>query len=67
MSYTTTDAHTDLMTRIDEVLESRDIEGAYLLANVFARAGDDEQADYFINLARRWNKEDWAYDEANNN
>lgn len=49
---------------LDTVLEQRDIEGAHQLAVLAAKDGDDEMADYLHHLARRWNREDWAYDES---
>ena len=60
MSYT--DARTELVERIDHTLETRDIEGAYLLAYGFNEVGDDEHAEYWRLLATKWSNEDWAHD-----
>jgi hypothetical protein len=49
---------------IDHVLATRDAEGAIRLSNIFAERDDMEKAEEFRNLARQWNREDWAYDES---
>lgn len=67
MSYSQLDARIAFECRVQDVLSNRDIEGAYELAEALAEMGDEEQGEYFYNLARRWDNEDWAHDMNNNN
>jgi hypothetical protein len=67
MSYTNLDARIDFECRVQDVLNNRDVEGAYGLAEALAEKGNEEDGEYFYQLARRWDNEDWAYDRANNN
>lgn len=65
--YQQTDAEFKQAQAIDQALETRDIEAMYRLAAEIKEQGDDEEAERFIKIAQRWNHEDWAHDEANNN
>lgn len=67
MSYTALDAKIEFETKVDGVLQTRDVEGAYELAKLLKTMGDDEEADMFVRMANRWEEEDWAHDRANNN
>jgi hypothetical protein len=60
MSYTTSDDG----SYIDQALNTRDIEAAYIIRDQYAREGDDEMASYWNELAKTWEKEDWAYDNS---
>lgn len=65
--YTKQDAEWEISTTIDKVIMSRDIEGAYALANIFAEQDDSESAEHFRRMARAWNREDNYHDEHNDN
>ena len=67
MSYSEQDAHAEFNSKIDEVLNKRDIQGAHEIAEALAQEGDFAGASEFKALAKRWNTEDWAYDEASDN
>mgnify|MGYP003375023953 CR=1 FL=1 len=67
MSYTTLDARVEFECKVQDVLNNRDVEGAYSVAEALAELGDEEQGEIFYNLARRWENEDWAHDRNNNN
>jgi hypothetical protein len=58
MSYSSLDAEVEFSSIIDEVLQTRDVEGAYQLVEMLSEMGDEEQASYFNKLARRWERED---------
>lgn len=57
------DRHID----IHNALEERDGEKLYRLAKLEAQEGNEEVADDLYKTVRKWNREDWAYDEANDN
>jgi hypothetical protein len=67
MSYTPRDAKWEWEGMIDHALRTRDIEEAYIIRDEFARMGDEEQTEYWHNLANKWDKEDWAHDNSINN
>lgn len=67
MSYTKLDAKVEFECKVQDVLNNRDVEGAYSIAEILAEQGDEEQGEIFYNLARRWDNEDWAHDMNNNN
>jgi hypothetical protein len=67
MSYTQQDARIELGMLIDETLDNRDIEKAFELREIFAKAGDYEQAEAWDKQAKQWENEDWAYDNSINN
>jgi len=62
MSYSIHDARLEFISRIQEVMETRDVEGGYELARHFFEQGDDEQGEKFRKLAKTWDNEDWAHD-----
>lgn len=67
MSYTKWDAKAEFESMVDNVLETRDVEGAHKLADILAEMGDEEEADKFFHLACKWEREDNYHDESNGN
>lgn len=65
--YSTTDARIEINNLMDEALQERNADKAFQAADLLARNGEDDVADYWLKLANRWNKEDWLYDESINN
>lgn len=61
------DAIDEMNARIDEVLATRDVEGARALSEIMAAQDDMEAAEQFRNYATQWEREDWAYDNAISN
>lgn len=61
------DARIDFECRVQDVLNNRDVEGAYELAESFAEQGNEEEGEYFYQLARQWDNEDWAHDRNSDN
>jgi hypothetical protein len=62
MSYSLRDAENEFYTRVDEVLQTRDIYGARELAEVLSEMGDDQEAETFIRMSKQWEAEDDAHD-----
>ncbi len=52
---------------IMDAVEERDAEKLYRLASLESKDGNDESAQTLMDTIKQWNKEDWSYDEANNN
>jgi hypothetical protein len=67
MSYSKWDAKAEFEGRVHDVLHTRDVEGAYELAHIYAEMGDDEQGWRFSKLAQKWEREDNYHDESNGN
>lgn len=49
---------------VKQACDSRDSQELFRLANLESKEGNDEYAEALQQLARRIDKEDWAYDEA---
>ena len=64
---TATDVKLDRVSQIEEAVETRDVEALFKLARLVKKEGDDEHSEVLIGLARRYDREDWAYDNANDN
>lgn len=47
--------------------DSRDVEELFRLANLESKDGNDEYAETLKQIAKRFDREDWAYDESINN
>lgn len=67
MSYSIKQAKDERQTDIFNALETRDSEALYQLADLEKEEGNDEYAEALQQHAKRIDKEDWGYDEANNN
>lgn len=67
MSYSIQDAKIEFESKVDDVLQTRDVEGAYELAKLLKTMGDDEEANMFVRMANRWEEDNWAHDRANDN
>ena len=67
MSYTSLDAKIEFDAKLDGVLQTRDVEGAYELAQLLKMMGDDEEAEMFLKTARQWERDDNWYDEQRDN
>lgn len=67
MSHSPKQAIDDREQEVFEALNSKDSEAIYHLADLFKEEGEDERAEELLKIARRWNDEDWSYDESINN
>lgn len=67
MSYSIQETQGEQDQMIDEALQTRDSEALYNLAAAIKEQGEDELAETLLNKAKQIDKEDWSYDEANNN
>ena len=67
MSYSPKAAIDERATDVYHAIQTRDIEGLYHLANLYKKEGYDDIAEALQADARKMEKEEWAYDEANNN
>ena len=67
MSYSITFAKHERQADIHQAIEERDGEKLYQFAVLEAEEGNHEYADELVKLVKKWDKEDWSYDEANNN
>ena len=70
MSYSTTQAVDERRTEVYTAIKEEDAEKLYHLAAQFkeeGEEGEDEIADELRKIARRIEREEWSYDEANNN
>jgi hypothetical protein len=67
MSYSIQDAQAEFQGQLDEVLQTRDVEGATHLAHLLVDMGDEEEAARFIKIAHQWEREDNYHDEINQN
>jgi len=60
MSYTKEDATIDWLDEVQTALAKRDGDHLYRLAEMV----DEEDAQPLLATIKRWNAEDWAYDES---
>lgn len=67
MSYSITVAKNERQSDIHNALEERDGEKLYQLAVLEVKDGNQEYAEELLKQVRKWQREDWAYDEANDN
>lgn len=67
MSYSIKDAIEEQNDAIFQALNTRDSEALYHLAEQLKEQGEDEEAQKLLENAKRFDQEDNAYDEANNN
>ena len=67
MSYSQDDARLELDSIVEQAVKQRDVETLFAVARRFKEAGDDEYAETLRGLAKRFEREDWAHDEANDN
>lgn len=67
MSYTHQDAQIEQDELIRTALDTRDSEQLRQMAEMLKEQGEDEEADRLLKTARRFETEDWAYDESINN
>ncbi len=67
MSYSPLDARLEFLAHIEDAQEHRDVEKAIIIRDYYSEVGDDEQADYWNKLAKKWENEDWAHDRAADN
>lgn len=67
MSYSAEEAQMERDRDLNTILQTRDSEGAYRLSHLYKEEGDDELAEALQKLAKRWDKEDDAYDQHRDN
>lgn len=67
MSYSTKEARMELQDAVEQAIHHRDVEVMIALARRYKNMRDDEYADELRSLARKWEQEDWAYDESIDN
>ena len=67
MSYSPKTAIDEREVEVAQAMQTRDVEALHTLAELFKEEGEDERADILMYTARKINREDWSYDEANDN
>jgi len=67
MSYSPKQAIDERRTEVSEAIRTEDVEALYHLARLFKEEGEDELADVLRKKAQRIERDEAAYDEANNN
>lgn len=65
MTYTETDARWELKSEYEAALNSTDSEFIKPIAHKLKEAGDDEEAETLMDIAKGLEKGDWAYDVYN--
>lgn len=67
MSYSPRQAVDERRAEVYTATKEEDAEKLYHLAAQFKEEGDDELAEDLYKIARRIERDEWSYDEANNN
>ena len=64
---TTYQIRQERVSDIEKAMHERDAGMIRYFAELEAREGNDEYATSLYQMARRWGREDWSYDESINN
>jgi hypothetical protein len=64
MSHTIKEAKAEQEAQSVLAMRTRDIEALHYLAAQYKKQGDDEYAEVLRATAKRFEKEEWAYDES---
>ena len=67
MSYSPKQAKDERYEEVIEALQTRDTEALYHLAGLYKEEGEDEMAETLQFAAKKFDAEEWAYDEAKDN
>lgn len=59
-----TTAHLEREHDVNVAINTRDSEALYNLASYYKKEGEDETADQLLTIAKKIDREDWAYDES---
>lgn len=67
MSYSIQYATAEQEQEIVNAINSRDCEALFKLADIIKEQGDDENAEALLTEAKRFEKEDWMFDQERDN
>ena len=57
------DLKIDLETEVEKAIETRNIQALFRLARIVKKEGSDEYAEVLMDIAKKYDREDWQLDE----
>ena len=64
MSYSIAQAKDERSIQVNQALQERDTTMLHVLSELYKEEGEDETADELRTIAKRIDRDDWAYDNA---